>query len=412
MIFFNIFLFNIYIILTVSSFSVMYLDKKDLKKSYDNNIVLSKRQINNKEFHNLEIKNELVRRDKRQFILKQHNLYKNKIPIVLGNHIYRELVIKALMAIQVETCLQFRLVSSLREATSGINFYNGKGCNDQFMDTIFFKWQNISLNERCHSPGSIYQQIFRTLGMIFEHQRKCRDHYIILIKHNWMLFKDTYFQLIRHNKMDDFSYPYDYGSVMQNNWKFFSNGNGKTMLPTSELYTKTIGQNEYPSFLDFKRLNNFYCSTKCRKKVECKNGGYLNPNNCIKCKCIYGFYGSFCEKFQRPSRICVRTQFEAKFYAETLTNSGIKECAYQIIAPTGRHIAIRVLAVKIYPELVTTCSPFNTLEIKYWRDKTATGVRLCGVTSSINIVTRDNFALLYFRSLKANNMFYLQYKVL
>ncbi|VDK54873.1 unnamed protein product [Gongylonema pulchrum] len=62
------------------------------------------------------------------------------------------------------------------------------------------------------------------------------------------------------------------------------------------LYQMTIGQRETLSFYDIKMVNQAYCKGHCKRKDECKNGGYLNPSNCNVCLCPSGFGGALCEK--------------------------------------------------------------------------------------------------------------------
>ncbi|GMR31091.1 hypothetical protein PMAYCL1PPCAC_01286, partial [Pristionchus mayeri] len=55
------------------------------------------------------------------------------------------------------------------------------------------------------------------------------------------------------------------------------------------------------SFKDAKMINLRYCDRVCTRKLNCKNGGYTDPNNCGKCKCPAGYGGTYCDQVQRTS---------------------------------------------------------------------------------------------------------------
>uniref|UniRef100_A0A0K0ENW7 Metalloendopeptidase n=1 Tax=Strongyloides stercoralis TaxID=6248 RepID=A0A0K0ENW7_STRER len=401
------------IIILSHSLSNSFLNKNSFQKSYDKNETLTKREVD--ESQDSELFEESVDRDKRY--IKQSNFFKWVIPYYIDYNVDVNTVEKVFQILQAETCLHFRRVFSLSEKVPGIKFSYDDKCKINYNSlyknkkTYGVVWQNITVNNDCYKMRYLFQEVLHILGMIFEHQRKCRDRYILFKRYNWGRFKDLYFQMVPHsNMMDAVSSSYDYGSIMQPELDFYSNGKGKTMIPVVELFSKTMGQNNYPSFLDIKRLNFYYCSTKCSKKLRCFNDGYLDPTNCITCRCIPGFEGSFCEKFQRPTFLCKRTVFEAKYKSEVLADAGDKECNYLIRAPRGRRVLISLLYLFIKPEKKKSCYPSNSLEIKYWNDKAPTGLRLCGLTSNINLMSRGESVIIYFKSNDTNNKFFLRYK--
>ena len=72
-----------------------------------------------------------------------------------------------------------------------------------------------------------------------------------------------------------------------------------TVFPRQSNHVKLMGSMRIFSFDDFKRLNVAYnCSgLRCSQnelKIECKNGGYQDPNNCQSCKCPFGLGGDDC----------------------------------------------------------------------------------------------------------------------
>lgn len=91
-------------------------------------------------------------------------------------------------------------------------------------------------------------------------------------------------------------------------------------------FQQTIGQRERISFKDGKMINLRYCKSKsfcnssvkffilfhchkfisfldvCQTELACLAGGYVDPNNCSRCKCPEGYGGTYCEKLAESSK--------------------------------------------------------------------------------------------------------------
>jgi astacin len=84
-----------------------------------------------------------------------------------------------------------------------------------------------------------------------------------------------------------------------NPYGFAVNPNYPTLTPLDKNNFYTIGQRGGPSFLDIQAINLAYqCEKKCTNKLNCKNHGYQNPNDCTSCICPSGTSGILCDQVQ------------------------------------------------------------------------------------------------------------------
>uniref|UniRef100_A0A0N5AT53 EGF-like domain-containing protein n=1 Tax=Syphacia muris TaxID=451379 RepID=A0A0N5AT53_9BILA len=80
-----------------------------------------------------------------------------------------------------------------------------------------------------------------------------------------------------------------------------------------------MGQRAGLSFKDAKILNLRYCvitfAEVCSKKTNCSNGGYVDPNNCSRCRCPSGFGGLTCDQVKKSSNLilCVHLCINSNF---------------------------------------------------------------------------------------------------
>ncbi|CEF69860.1 Astacin-like metalloendopeptidase [Strongyloides ratti] len=402
----NYFIFLICLVLKIIPFSNSL--ENDYKTFSDNNIVLAKRQSNyNKDIISKTV-NNLSIRNKRQIGLKEFYPWKLPIPYHIEANIDKRVIFEVIKQIRMQTCLTFTYFPTPVNKLLGIRYKYAEFCDKNPGRLTSISWQDIYVNDKCKKIGYIFRETLRLLGLVYEHQRKCRDNYVHIIPQHFSRFSSIYFSVLTNDVFGNMQTPYDYGSVMHPDGKFLGNLNEETILPVYPFYKKTMGQLYYPSFIDFKRINSFYCLKKCLIKIKCFHGGYPDPNICAVCKCVTGFTGMFCEKFQRPTRKCPSSILEATHRHNHLMNHGIKNCSYLIKAPKNNHVEVRVLYA-IFDPPKRICDPFNSLEIKFMKDKTTTGVRLCGFVTNFTIRSMDSCMMLYFNSKNANNKFFLKY---
>nr|CAD2179388.1 unnamed protein product [Meloidogyne enterolobii] len=224
------------------------------------------------------------------------------------------------------------------------------------------------------------------------------------------------------NKMspNNFGIPYDYGSIMHykplgglelDKTKF-------SIIALKQEYQSTMGLDVEPSFKDIKLLNRLYCTREyphtstlsksinfgCDIKEyelnngKCRNGGYPDPLKCCKCRCPEGYGGDYCTKYEYGH--CRVTELKAKIEEQYITYNpkelGIWSsailCLY-VIKPKetnpdqikAKRTLIEVRKIKGY-NCGHPCRD-NYIEIKYFKDKTPTGARICCDTKNDRILT-------------------------
>uniref|UniRef100_A0A0K0EAG8 Metalloendopeptidase n=1 Tax=Strongyloides stercoralis TaxID=6248 RepID=A0A0K0EAG8_STRER len=385
-----------------SDISVVESDKKNNKNVRKNN----KKNVS---------KNNRFKR-----YIKSSRIYKWMIPIRYFNeNVKINLVKKALDIIEEQTCIKFIEVKNILKLYEGIRFCNGSECTSIKRKKHDNIWHDISINKDCSSVGEVQYEILKTLGLHEEHNRIDRNDYIHIIKENMDPTKINEFKILPIVDLKVYKMPYDYGSLMHADQHMYAKSYRPTILPKYPLYEETIGQKSKLSFLDIKTLNYYYCSKKCWFKLKCLNGGYQDPNNCERCKCVEGFTGIFCQKIINSSQMCGKSLLIAKSTSKTLSLSGLKNCIYHIKAIKNRKIGLFITG-KLVNKLTkincgkisrnVVCSPYFSLEIKYLIDKTITGARLCGKIRNKIIFSKNNYVIVYYNSLYFDNYFTLKYK--
>ncbi|GMR36599.1 hypothetical protein PMAYCL1PPCAC_06794, partial [Pristionchus mayeri] len=130
----------------------------------------------------------------------------------------------------------------------------------------------------------------------------------------------------------------------------FSNVPGQpSLLARDSNLQQTMGSLEGPSFLDVLIMNTHYgCGRKCKQRITCKNGGFVNSRDCSKCKCPPGFTGDFCQREDYGSMpscggVLLAEEQEKELYFTTTPG---KTCNYHIKAPMGRKISVVLKSVK------------------------------------------------------------------
>uniref|UniRef100_A0AAF5I2K0 Metalloendopeptidase n=1 Tax=Strongyloides stercoralis TaxID=6248 RepID=A0AAF5I2K0_STRER len=357
--------------------------------------IVSKRSIEVKR-HTIPLKfNETVRRRKRKVKGDKSFKWKTTINYFVDGTLNLDIVKKALLKIQEETCLKFVRRSQLYERMSGVHFINGKTCYSMVGKELGKVWQDVSIANYCQNEGGIQHEFLHALGIDHEHNRYDRDQFVSIMYNNIKPEEYSFFRQVKREDSSTLGIPYDYGSVMHYDLVASTARGEYTMIPKHKLYMKTIGQTKGVNFNDIKTLNYYYCRSECQVKIKCHHGGYQNPKNCKVCKCVKGFIGPRCNLLILPSPKCGKSVYIAKFMPMLLKATGIKDCVYHIVTPKNSKILLNIKFVSTYDEDGYACSPDEALEVKYWPDKTVTGARLCGVNKLINIKSWDHHLLCY-----------------
>lgn len=310
---------------------------------------------------------------------------------------------RALHLLELESCVRFNRTDKILNDTQGLRYYFGPGCFSYVGKMYKSKMQDVSLGEHCDTIGTVQHETLHALGFDHEQCRYDRDEHLDIFFNNVEKGSENNFIKLEKNKAITFGIPYDYGSVMQYTYTSFSQNDNVTMLPKKPFYNETLGLDEKASFLDIKLLNNFYCSDICLNKLKCENGGYQDPNDCSKCKCVEGFEGLLCDEMPKPTPICKYAHFEVLEKQQTLTLLGEKNCVYHFLAEEGTKIVLHVEKARFMPRTYPACSLKNSLEIKYLDDKTVTGAVICGGKVNLHVKSINHHLMLYYRSSEDDN---------
>ncbi|CEF70618.1 Astacin-like metalloendopeptidase [Strongyloides ratti] len=332
------------------------------------------------------------------------------IPYFIDINVNISAVEKSINFIQKETCIQFKKYHAMISEVVGIRFWYGPDCSSNVGKKFRKKWQNISLGKGCDHSGQIQHEILHTLGFYHEHSRIDRDKYLKIYFQNIIPSRKQSFDIVSKKDSNTFGVPYDYGSVMHYGLYYFTKNRGKTMKPFDSLYDMTPGPKSKMSFADIKMLNIYYCKNICRKKIICFHYGYQNPNNCGICKCIEGYSGPQCKIITPPSYGCIQSQFMAKNTPTKFEFHGAYSCTFHFLAYHNRRILIEIISTALYPNHGSFCLSENSLEIKFWKDKTVTGALFCMYNSNITIISHSSSVIIHYRSNNPQNRVILMYK--
>uniref|UniRef100_A0A0K0EFS4 Metalloendopeptidase n=1 Tax=Strongyloides stercoralis TaxID=6248 RepID=A0A0K0EFS4_STRER len=330
----------------------------------------------------------------------------------------------AISEIQNNTCIKFEEQSSFFNNTPGLIFKEGSSCLSFYGRQSHNYSQEIWLSPKCYiNPYIILHEIGHALGLVHEHARMARDKYIKIDfgqldnhgKENFRIRNQTYYL--------NYSTSYDYASVMHYGrydfgsfWKWLF-GIPVMRSKLYEQYTWMMGQHEKATFNDYKRINLAHCNCCGRVKIntgekinnndkdktiknnidDCRNSGYPHYDNCSKCICPTGYSGDLCENIIKSDSQCNETKFIANETIRHILLNKKMNC-YIEIKPneTFTNVNFSVLYVNAPPFKNGICVESSAFQIKYRRDRGATGLLLCGHDSRTLTVTSESKTILFF----------------
>uniref|UniRef100_A0A0K0FTL8 Metalloendopeptidase n=1 Tax=Strongyloides venezuelensis TaxID=75913 RepID=A0A0K0FTL8_STRVS len=308
---------------------------------------------------------------KRAVQFRKSHKWNFPIKYKIKNNILRRAVKSGLNFIMKETCIKFEEVD--RVVGNGLIYQYGGVCASVVGKNPSGRPQEIYLSSNCINSPSVQHETLHALGLEHEMSRHDRDNYIKIQRHN--LHPSGYINFISEPFTKTYDLRYDYGSIMHYDRFSYGNGIAFTIIPKNYNYLKTIGQSSEASFNDIKLVNLHYCSNSCnKKKINCLNFGYLNPNNCT-CKCPTMYSGTYCQKIKRSSSNCPKQTLYAGSREQQLIVQGRKNCYFQIIAQDDFRTKIHIESYNLHFQRV--CQPNMGLEIKFLKDKSVSGVRFC-----------------------------------
>uniref|UniRef100_A0A0K0EJL0 Metalloendopeptidase n=1 Tax=Strongyloides stercoralis TaxID=6248 RepID=A0A0K0EJL0_STRER len=351
-------------------------------------------------------------RSKRKIRLDKKGKWDLKIFYYVEEPINPFMIADTLKIIQRETCIRFIPLKELIPNVSGIHYKYVGECLSDVGRTEKNRWQLIKIGRLCDFPGGIIHETFHALGLIHEQCRYDRDLYISVLQHNLYDPNKINCKRFNYDLVTDYFQHYDFGSVMH--YGLYSNSkNGRqTLVPLFPHYDKTIGNKEYPTFLDFKVINMHYCTKVCKKKILCFNDGYQDPNNCNICKCVEGYGGKNCYAFAKPKRGCGRTKIIVEGKSSFLKIKGRKNCVYHLLSKRNKLIEVKIIALYMMPNHKTVCSFKNALEVKYLKNKATTGARFCLFSYNKQIKSYNSYVMVYYKSSDHRNFAFLYFKEL
>lgn len=214
----------------------------------------------------------------------------------------------------------------------------------------------------------------------------------------WHNRKGSWSQYYRGQTLD-FGTPYDFGSIMHYNPISRVNIDPDTysILALEHEYQNTMGQRVGHSFKDIKLLNRLYCTIDypftsslsksinfgCETKEyelnggKCKNGGYPDPLKNCACRCPEGHGGRYCTEYKYEN--CKAVELTAKVKKQAISTTDFS-CLYVVKAKQANDkIKAKRILINVETILFQCNHPCqdNYIEIKYLKDKSATGARIC-----------------------------------
>ncbi|CAJ0577721.1 unnamed protein product, partial [Mesorhabditis spiculigera] len=249
--------------------------------------------------------------------------------------------------------------------------------------------QAVSIGYGCDDPGIVTHEVGHSLGFWHEQSRPDRDEYIFFDRGVVIHGTEGNFAKRTRDEIEDMGLPYDLGSVMHYGpTAFTTDWDRHTLVTKNKQFQRTIGQRKGPSFIDVKQVNRLYCNDVCSRDIGCEHGGYMDPNNCQRCKCPPGLGGNRCEKVQESSRECGGELLATNAWQE-LSFRGKGQCYWRIRTPNAR---IRYIISKVEYRCEEVCKAF--IEIKSNSDFQQTGFRKCCEDGQVEMTSEQSEMLL------------------
>uniref|UniRef100_A0A0N4Z8E9 Metalloendopeptidase n=1 Tax=Parastrongyloides trichosuri TaxID=131310 RepID=A0A0N4Z8E9_PARTI len=308
----------------------------------------------------------------------------------------KKTITKALKEISLKTCIKFTEDKWFVPGPRGFNFMKSFfKCETKYYPYTHKEYyeNEIIISPLCLSnKGTLQQFVAKILGLYDVHNRPDRDdHLNIYYKNIGPQYRHHFEKRNRTLFLGDTTF--DYGSALHFNVDMYSNSRIPIVRPKKDYFKNMLGQQYELSFNDYKILNNYYCSKNCKKsKIKCKNNGYLNSNNCKSCICPNGYVGKRCENIQINKKECGNNTLVARKTTQNITIMKDITCVYYIQSPVKTKINLTIEEVETM--YAKPCYQNMGLEIKFSKDKGATGLCLCGMYEKISLITDDNSALI------------------
>ncbi|CAJ0961525.1 unnamed protein product, partial [Mesorhabditis belari] len=318
-----------------------------------------------------------------------------------GTEEWKTLIRKGLSIWESETCVRWREDPSAR---NHLVFIRGSGCYSSVGRVG--GGQAVSIGYGCDDAGIVTHEVGHSLGFWHEQSRPDRDDYIVFNRGVVIRGTEGNFAKRTTQETEDMGLPYDLGSVMHYGpTAFTTDWDEHTLITKDKQFQRTIGQRRGPSFIDVKQVNRLYCNDVCPQDLGCEHGGYVDPNNCNRCKCPPGLSGVRCERVQQSTRLC-GGELTATGLWQEISFRGKGECFWRIRAENAR---IRFVLSKVEYRCEEVCKAY--IEIKANSDFQQTGFRKCCDDGEIERTSEQSELLLLHTStiLEYETKFNLRY---
>uniref|UniRef100_A0A0K0EJM4 Zinc metalloproteinase n=1 Tax=Strongyloides stercoralis TaxID=6248 RepID=A0A0K0EJM4_STRER len=345
--------------------------------------------------------------------VKSDVFYKWDMPVAyfVKQGVNPQTVDSALLHLQQRTCLRFqRSAQPLPVGMVGIHYIYGDGCQSYIGKVYTDRAQEVSLGNNCDHPSLVQHETLHAMGLFHEQSRYDRDKYINVIQQNVIPNQLHNFDIVDREDSENYGLPYDYTSVMHYPISLFSVNDQPTTFPKDKTYAQSVGTQDALTFIDVKFINIHYCSHICPRGIQCVNWGYQDPNNCNQCKCPPGFHGRDCGNIGWPSNECGQTVYKITDQVQAISVQGSKICIFMIEGQPGTKIAYKIVESRVSPGFTDHCSYENTVEVKYWKDKSVSGARYCLRPMEIPRFSNDDLLEVVYRSNQTNNFAFIVFK--
>ncbi|CEF59720.1 Astacin-like metalloendopeptidase [Strongyloides ratti] len=352
---------------------------------------------------------------KRDILKDQYAPWEFPIKYFVQSPVSTDNVEKAIKEITDNTCVKFEKKNSLSLNEKGLVFYKDTVCSSNVGQLSTKTYQVIKLTPACYNnPFLILHEIGHALGLVHEHTRKDRDKYVTIHYNNMYSSENVNFKIHKFNAYKSYSTSYDFSSLMHYGPYTFSTvfsyvfGYKTIESKLEREYDLMMGQSKKMTFNEFKQINLCYCNwcnwvnNETGRRTQqtgttalCKNGGYPDFNNCSRCICPTGYTGDLCDKIIESDENCGPTSFYVNETGIPIILKGQMNCYFFFLAEKAKKITLQITYVNA-PYNGYICTEDIAYQVKYRKDKGATGLLLCGHHSRVITLTSETNSILLF----------------
>ncbi|CEF59714.1 Astacin-like metalloendopeptidase [Strongyloides ratti] len=328
------------------------------------------------------------------------------------------------------TCIKFNKINETTNKTQELLFKKSQRCLSYIGHIESNHTQIIELTPNCYdNPYVILHEIGHALGLVHEHARTDRDEYIKINTGNMKSDRLSNLEILKTPAYFNYSTYYDYAALMHYSQfafaTFWSSFFGWPVIESKleREYSWMIGQRKKMTFNEFKQINLFYCNwcnwidNKTGLLIKnndyqtlCKNGGYPDYKNCSKCICPTGYTGDLCDYIIKSDTECGKTNFDVNTTETSIVLNDKMTCYFSLKAKNSKKVLLKVTYVNA-PYKESICTEDTGYQVKYRKDKGATGLLLCGHHSRLIILkSESNDILLFYRGESGHSFMHFTFK--